>query len=337
MRFRYLAPAALIVMALAILFTGSHASSQSNYGGRPPSFTPLPLPVQVDPGLPMVPSAKPTPPADRSAFAPVSMFGMNLYLTGLERSETESSRLGTMAAQAGVKFSREELAWANIEPNAKGQFNWGPFDRRLAFDASNGINVVGMLLTTPRWSTTNPGASDWYWYEPSNYNDYYDFVRAAVTRWRGQIHTWEIWNEPNHSGTWNCLNNCDRAAHYASLLQGAYVAVRQADPTARVLIGGLYVHDYNNEGMDFLNRVVAASGGNINFDALSIHTYMPDRVPEAMRPDSVVQNYQYRLNMANDWINAHGGRPTEIWITEDGRSTCNGCPYPWSEDAQANM
>ena len=31
-----------------------------------------------------------------------------------------------------------------------------------------------------------------------------------------------------------------------------------------------------------------------------------------MRPDSIVQNYQYRLNMANDWINAHGGRPGEI-------------------------
>ena len=54
---------------------------------------------------------------------------------------------------------------------------------------------------------------------------------------------------------------------------------------------------------------------------------MPDRVPESMRPDSVVQNFQYRLNMVNDWINAHGGQPAEIWVTEDGRSTCNGCPY----------
>ena len=111
----------------------------------------------------------------------------------------------------------------------------------------------------------------------------------------------------------------------------------QVDPNARVLIGGLYIHDTNNEGMAFLNQVVADSGGAINFDGLSIHTYMPDRVPESMRPDSVVQNFQYRLNMANDWINAHGGQPAEIWITEDGRSTCNGCAYPWSEDQQASM
>src|SRR6476660_9590976 len=89
--------------------------------------------------------------------------------------------------------------------------------------------------------------------------------------------------------------------------------------------------------MLFLNQVVAASNGAINFDGLSIHPYMPDRVPESMRPDSIVQNYQYRLNMVNDWINAHGGRPGEIWITEDGRSTCTGCQYPWPEDAQASM
>lgn len=160
-----------------------------------------------------------------------------------------------------------------------------------------------------------------------------------MTRWRGQINTWEIWNEPNHQATWNCLNNCDRAVKYAQLLLGAYQAIKSVDPSARVLIGGLYVHDTNNEGMAFLDRVIQASGGAINFDALSIHTYMPDRVPESMRPDSVVQNFQYRLNMANDWINAHGGRPGEIWITEDGRSICSGCPtqFRWTEDEQASM
>ena len=104
-----------------------------------------------------------------------------------------------------------------------------------------------------------------------------------------------------------------------------------------MLIGGIYVHDTNNLGMTFLNQVVAASGGGINFDGLSIHTYMPDRVPEGMRSDSVVQNFQYRLNMVNAWIDAHGGHPSEIWITEDGRSTCNGCAYPWSESDQASM
>jgi hypothetical protein len=66
---------------------------------------------------------------------------------------------------------------------------------------------------------------------------------------------------------------------------------------------------------------------------------MPDRIPESMRPDSVVQNYQYRLFIVNDWINAHGGRPAEVWVTEEGKSTCTTCPtqFRFTEDQQANM
>jgi hypothetical protein len=327
------------LLTLALLLASTTAA-QSPGGGRPPQFTPHPeiggpatTPV---PGLPTPPPGS-VPSKASPQFMPVSLFGMNLYLTGLERSTAESSTLGALAAAGGVKWSREELSWANIEPNAKGQFNWGPYDSRLAYDTNNGINVVGMLLTTPRWASSNPNAPDYFWYEPRNYNDYYDFVRAAVNRWKNQIHVWEIWNEPNHTATWNCVNNCNRAGDYAIMLHGAAVAIKSVDPNARVLIGGLYIHDTTNEGMAFLNQVVSASGGAINFDGLSIHTYMPDRVPESMRPDSVVQNFQYRLNMANDWINAHGGQPAEIWITEDGRSTCTGCPYPWTEDQQASM
>lgn len=339
MRARFVLVSILMTLLLGLTWAGS-AYSQAGQGGRPPMLTPYPTPPSGAQSTPISGPATPQPGSlpskGSSQFMPVSMFGMNLYLTGRERSDNQARTLGTLAAQAGVKWSREELSWANIEPTAKGQFNWSPYDFRISLNTTNGINVIGMLLTTPRWASTNPAVPDYYWYEPSNYNDYFDFVRAAVNRWKNQIHVWEIWNEPNHQATWNCLNNCDRAANYARLLHGAYLAVKSADPEARVLIGGLYVHDNTNEGMAFLDRVVAASGGAINFDALSIHTYMPDREPESMRPDSVVQNFQYRLYMVNNWIDAHGGRPGEIWITEDGRSTCTGCPFPWSEDEQAS-
>ncbi len=324
-------PLVLALMLTALPGLAAPIAEQPGYGGHTPRFTPITNP-DYSPSLPPV-----APTGKSPAVAPVSLFGMNLYLTGLERSNAQASTLGTLAAQAGVKWSREELSWANLEPQAKGSFAWATYDTRLGYDATNAINVVGMLLTTPKWASTNPGAPDWYWWEPRNRQDYFDFVRAAVGRWKGQIHVWEIWNEPNYAATWNCVSPCDHAADYAVLLQGAYATIKQVDPTARVLIGGLYVHDTANEGMAFLNQVVADSGGAINFDALSIHTYMPDRVPEGMRPDSVVQNFQYRLNMVNAWIDAHGGHPSEIWITEDGRSTCNGCPYPWSESDQASM
>ncbi len=62
-------------------------------------------------------------------------------------------------------------------------------------------------------------------------------------------------------------------------IRNRYIPARPPESTATVLIGGLSIHDYNNNGMAFLDAVVAASGGKLNFDVLSIHPYMPDRPP----------------------------------------------------------
>src|SRR5215204_4714139 len=200
--------ALLLIAAITLISNPTSAQKAEEYGGRPPQFTPRPIegPVTYETPTP----AGPIPPKSNSVFSPVSLFGMNIYFSGLEPTGYEPDSLGALAVAGGMKWTREELAWANIEPNTKGSFNWAPFDSRLASAFNNNIQVIGMLLTTPRWASTNPSAGDWYWYEPANYNDYYDFVRAAVTRWKDHIHTWEIWNEPNHQATWNCLNNCNR-------------------------------------------------------------------------------------------------------------------------------
>jgi hypothetical protein len=102
-----------------------------------------------------------------------------------------------------------------------------------------------------------------------------------------------------------------------------------------VLVGGLSIHDVNNGGMAFLDRVVAASGGKLNFDVLSIHPYMPDRPPESTDPRTVVQNFQYRLDMSYRWLQAHGAPNKDIWITEHGYSTCDCGSLGVSEEEQA--
>ncbi|HEY0071285.1 MAG TPA: hypothetical protein VGE04_15070, partial [Chloroflexia bacterium] len=226
----------LAVFALALMLIGggtSLAQSGQEYGGRVPPFTPAPGDGPFEEVTP-VPAAK-QPPVRPAAFAPVSMFGMNLYLSGLERRFTNTNQLADLAAAGGVKVSREELSWANVEPNRKGAIDSnvvGIYDTAINQNVSRGMDVIGMLLTTPKWASTNPGAGDWWWYQPQNQQDYFDYVRWAVTRWKDRVHTWEIWNEPNHQGTWNCVNNCTfetRASSYATLLAGAYQAVKSVD------------------------------------------------------------------------------------------------------------
>ena len=120
----------VIVLTLLALtaFGAATALGQAATGGRPPQITPYPTP---DATLSTPAPAPPTPaapvPARKvpSAFMPVSLFGMNLYLTGLERSDARPALLGALAAQGGVKWSREELSWANIEPHGQGPVQLG--------------------------------------------------------------------------------------------------------------------------------------------------------------------------------------------------------------------
>ena len=260
-----------------------------------------------------------------SPLASRSFFGMNLYITGFERPRDEKSKLLNEAVDIGVKWSREEMSWANLEPNQKGSYNWSAFDPWINELVNRGISVVGTIQTTPSWASGVPKSGpDWYWNVPRNPQDFVDFAGAAAAHYAGKIDVWEIWNEPDVDITFKC-DGCNRPVIYAQMLAGSYAAIQKAIPKATVLIGGLSIHDTNNGGMAFLDAVVAASGGKLNFDVLSIHPYMPDRPPESTDPKTVVQNFQYRLDMSYKWLQDHGASNKEIWITEHGYSTCNPC------------
>ncbi len=270
--------------------------------------------------LPRLVSADDAPPSARPA--PASPFGMNLYITGLERPRADLKRVAASATDLGVGWSREELSWANIEPQ-EGRFNFSVYDDRLAMLQQQGIGVVGMLLTTPSWASgveqTQPG---WYWYPPTDPATYGRYVEATVNHWKDRVAVWELWNEPDKAGTWQPQPN---PAAYAALLWQGYQAVKRADPTALAMVGSVYVHDRNNEGLAFLNQVVAASNGQLNFDILGVHTFMTDRQPEDVARDNPVQNLPYRITVAREWLAAHGGANKPVWVTEDGESTCANC------------
>jgi hypothetical protein len=285
--------------------------------------------------IPFTGSTASLPAAQASPLSSRSFFGMNLYVTGLERSKGEKIAMMNAAEDLGVKWSREEMSWANLEPDEKGVYNWSAYDTWINDLNKRGIGVIGSIQTTPSWASgVGHDRSDWYWHTPRNPQDFADFAYAAAAHYAGKVDVWEIWNEPDVEATFQC--DCDRPAFYAQVLAASYKAIKDANPRAIVLIGGLSIHDYNNGGMAFLDAVVAASGGKLNFDVLSIHPYMPDRMPESTDPKTVVQNFPYRLDMSYKWLQAHNGANKEIWITEDGYSTCTGCDtLGVSEEEQA--
>ena len=80
------------------------------------------------------------------------------------------------------------------------------------------------LAYAPAWANGgNP-----YRYPPLNYQDWYDFVFATVSRYRDDIHLWGVWNEPNLD---QYLQGSDLRV-YRSLVITARAAIRAADPRA---------------------------------------------------------------------------------------------------------
>ncbi len=291
----------------------------------------------------------------------ISYWGMNSYFTKGDRPSRDNvDLLANMALDAGARWTREELPWDLFEPS---QDRWSGtatqrYDARLKFVADKGFGIIGMLLTTPGWARDAACAGN-YWCPPANVNDYAEWAGWMVERYDGdgnadalgspRIAAWEIWNEPNDTVLWPDVPG-SRQKRYGDMLVASYRAIKAADPTALVLIGGMYIYDGSCtggvcDGLNFLN----AAGGVFQqvpaarnaYDVFAIHPYIPTDRPDAPQIPPVI-TVEGRIRQTRNWLNdpRSGNRPdAPIWITEMGWCTEGGtCPggVAVGEDAQAN-
>lgn len=218
---------------------------------------------------------------------PLSPFGMGVYLYRLPTNQM--SKVAQMAAQAGVKWSREEFNWGMLEPR-KGEYNWPLFDHLVSTAESYGIQVYGIAGYWSGW--TQP-------YTQQGIEDYLEYLRACVTRYQGRIKHWEIWNEPNIF-FWQGPKEM-----YAELLIRSYRMIKEIDPEIQVL--GL-----STAGIDFtfIDQMLKKE---TPFDILTIHPYRSVLVEETFIKD---------LQKADLQINPSPEAPRRpIWNTEMGWAT----------------
>ncbi|HEY1012282.1 MAG TPA: cellulase family glycosylhydrolase [Herpetosiphonaceae bacterium] len=245
----------------------------------------------------------------------VSYWGMNAYLTKLERLNNDRANiplLTQLAKDAGVQWTREEFTWAHVEP-ANNSFST-MYDEPLRAASDSGLGIVGMLLTTPTWArdpacAPNEGG-DRFWCPPADVNEYAQFATWMVERYDGdgfqdapgspRVAAWELWNEPNDTWLWPRLGTPEatgernRRIRYGQLMVAGYNAIKAADPTALVLTGGIYVFDGETgatpwDGLRFLQRLQNTPADGVfdlvpqarqAFDVLSIHPYVPTAAPD---------------------------------------------------------
>jgi hypothetical protein len=224
----------------------------------------------------------------------------------------------------GIRLVRHTLYWSQIETTATpGQYapealeHWDDLVRRC--------DAAGILLVVVVHGNA-PGCS--FATRQESYRRFAAFMGAMAARYRS-IRYWELWNEMDSAftdlfGAQDGLPLRERGRLYAEMLKLAYPAIRQANPQALVLTGGMTDWDEFPEG-------IYEGGGREVFDIMNIHTY---GVP-------IVWAFVDRGMKVRALMQRHGDAHKPLWNTEFGVDAGNligawGYPHGRGEDdAQA--
>jgi len=267
--------------------------------------------------------------ADDADSAP--FYGVNSHLSWFD-SEAEVDRVAQLMDEAGVGIVRTVLDWPSIEPKP-GVWRWEGFDRAVERLEEKDIAILGLLDGSAPWATSAPSLSEPYWQKWPSHDlaAFARYVKAVVERYDGDglsdapgspvIRYWEIWNEPNTAFFWRPGPSPE---DYVRLLRVSYRAIKLANPSAVVVMGGIAGNgvSYPTFGLadderNFLQQVYDHGGKNF-FDVANVHLY--PYTYELSRPE-LMATLQDALDETRSVMAANGDGDKPIWITEIGFST----------------
>jgi hypothetical protein len=159
---------------------------------------------------------------------------------------------------------------------------------------------------------------------PDNYEDFGDFIYTLVSRYKGRIRYYQIWNEPNIYPEWG--NYPISPEDYTRLLKIAATRARAADPNVVIIAGALAStialqpdaappHNALNDLL-FLQRMYDA-GAAPYFDIMAMQGYGLWSGPTDRRMHPRVMNFG-RPQFVRDLMVANGDAAKPIWISEMG-------------------
>lgn len=226
-------------------------------------------------------------------------------------AETRARTLDELAA-AGVQWVRLDIAWAQLQPTSRADFDlsWGVprIDERIAEITARGMKVLLLVYWGPPWATGTTDRNG----VPADPEDFAAAAAWAAQRWRGQVQAIELWNEPDLS---SFLANTSPTT-YTALVTAAYRRIKAVNPDVTVVAGApTYV---NTEWF----TQFYANGGADHYDALGIHPYVgrSDLPPEACPGAPDVEYYPCNITNLIDLMRTNGDGDKAIWVTEYGWS-----------------
>jgi len=193
-----------------------------------------------------------------------------------------------------------------------GQYFWDPLDSII--DQANGRHVLYTFAGCPRWLAKypdQPHAAPWLGpgsnSMPWSMDHAAEFLDALADRYRGRIHAYEIWNEPQLADFLYPWNDAERNA-LAALTRRAHTVIKNQDPTALILAGSVLPRE-SSGGMTRARKYLdALARKDWPLDAFTAHLY-----PE------VGTGYKRWASMLADTvatIDSYKPPRRKLWITE---------------------
>lgn len=284
-------------------------------------------------------------PAQPIPHTDVNPMGINTFLEK-EPDPTNVVRSLDMVQAGGFKWIRQGFAWNDIEITAKGNFtdtrhpenvrsSWAKYDFIVDEAVKRDINIIARLDSPPVWARF-PGddLEKYHKGPPAKDEDYADFVRAVVERYKGKVRYFQIWNEPNLEGEWG--GYAIDPEWYTRLLKAAYQAVKGANPDAVVISAALAPTAANSlrnlNDVLFLEGMYRA-GAKPYFDIFSTMLYGLGQPPDERRVDLKRLSFS-RPILLHEVMERNGDGNKPIWISEYNWVSL---PPGWEEEkAQAS-
>ncbi len=219
---------------------------------------------------------------------PVTVFGVENYYFGASKEMDFTKEMGA------YWLRRNGALWMDVEPN-KGDRKWSvmaSMEKEFTYSADLGKKITLVVRRTPVWARKYSG-SECGPIKDQEIASFANFMYDLVKRYSAPPYSvlyYEIWNEPEAPlntdpqisfGCWGDANDpYSSARHMAQVLKQVYPKIKEANPTAQVLFGGLVLDcDPINPpaGKDcrsskFL-EILLQEGAGPYFDIVSFHAY----------------------------------------------------------------
>ncbi|QNI33064.1 endo-1,4-beta-xylanase [Alloacidobacterium dinghuense] len=197
--------------------------------------------------------------------------------------------------------------WADIQEQPN-NFDFSLLDKYVNWSQEHHTEILMHLSYTPRWASSTPNAPTDVEVTkppglsgpPRNMEDWRTFVRTVATRYKGRIHNWELWNEPNRPQSWN-----GSVETMVQMSREAYTTLKQIDPTCTVVSPAAE----EAKGVEFLDAFLSKGGGQYA-DVIGYHFYVGANAP----PEAMVT----LINSVKAVMAERGLSSKPLWDTEAG-------------------